>query len=143
MSSHGMPYEQAHVYCCSDTLSFPLNGKVAARGRFLFIISALLGQQALDSLRLTSGSSKQTRRDTRMPPNSNEQNEQLPESPQNQQQPSEGSSPSSSLPPMETSSDTAEEPIPEEAESSDDWQVKDTDPQQGGWIISPHLGSRP
>ena len=58
MSSRGMPYEQAHVYCCSDTLSFPLKGKVAARGRFLFIISALLGQQALDSLRLTSGSSK-------------------------------------------------------------------------------------
>jgi hypothetical protein len=78
-----------------------------------------------------------------MPFNSDEQNEQLPDSPQNQQQPSESSSPSSSLPPMETSSDTAEEPIPEEAESSDDCQVKDTDPQQVVWIISPHLGSRP
>jgi hypothetical protein len=44
---------------------------------------------------------------------------------------------------METSSDTDEEPIPEEAESSDDCQVKDTDPQQVVWIISPHLGSRP
>ncbi len=104
MSSRGMPYEQAHVYCCSDTLSFPLKGKVAARGRFLFIISALLGQQALASLRLTSGPSKQTQRDTRMPLNSDEQNEPLPESPQNQQQPSESSSSSNSSSPAEPSS---------------------------------------
>lgn len=40
-----MPYEQAHVYCCSDTLSFPLKGKVAARGRCLFIIWDLLDEQ--------------------------------------------------------------------------------------------------
>ena len=77
---------------------------MAARGRFLFIVSALLGQQALDSLRLTSGSSKQTRMGTSMPLNSDEQNEPLPESPQNQQQPSESSSSSNSSSPAEPSS---------------------------------------
>ena len=38
MSSHGLPCQQARVYCCSDTLSFSLKGKLAACGRFLFSI---------------------------------------------------------------------------------------------------------
>jgi hypothetical protein len=42
-----MPYEEWHTYLDDDILKCPLQGKVAARGRFLFSIWDLLDEQAV------------------------------------------------------------------------------------------------
>ena len=45
MPANGMPYEEGQVYLGNDILKYPLQGKVAASFRFMFIAWDLLQEQ--------------------------------------------------------------------------------------------------